>query len=121
MTLTGYMPEDLVLRRSFVDASIEGWYSFLNGDPAQANTLIKKDNPEMKDEQIAYSIATMKSFGLLESDAALDKGIGCMTDARVKDFYDKMVAAKVIKPDLDIKKVYTTEFVCKKVGMDQKK
>jgi NitT/TauT family transport system substrate-binding protein len=111
--------KDVVQR--FVDASTIGWYHYLYGDNKAANDLIKKDNPEMKDEQIAYSIATMKSFGLLESDAALDKGIGCMTDARVKDFYDKMVAAKVIKPDLDIKKVYTTEFVCKKVGMDQKK
>ncbi len=44
-----------------------------------------------------------------------------MTDARVKDFYDKMVAAGVVKADLDVTTIYTTEFVCKKVGMDLKK
>ena len=38
---------DLVQR--FVDASIEGWYSYLYGDPAPANALIKRDNPEMTD------------------------------------------------------------------------
>jgi len=32
-----------------------------------------------------------------------------------------MVAAGVVKADLDVTKFYTTEFVCKKVGMDLKK
>lgn len=111
--------KDLVQR--FVDASIIGWYNYLYGDNTAANELIKKDNPEMTDEQIAFSIQTMKDSGLLESEEALDLGIGCMTDARIKDFYDKMVAAGVVKADLDYKKIYTTEFVCKKVGMDLKR
>jgi NitT/TauT family transport system substrate-binding protein len=101
--------------------SIIGWYNYLYGDNKAANALIKTDNPEMTDEQIAFSIQTMKDSGLLESNEALEMGIGCMTDARVKDFYDKMVKAGVVKADLDYTKVYTTEFVCKKVGMDLKK
>ena len=36
-----------------------------------------------------------------------------MTDARVKDFFDKMVKAGRRQGDLDYKKTYTTEFVCK--------
>ncbi len=111
--------KDLVQR--FVDASIIGWYNYLYGDNAAANAAIKTDNPEITDGQIAFSIATMKESGLVESGEALELGIGCMTDARVKDFYDKMVAAGVVKADLDYRKIYTTEFVCKKVGMDLKK
>jgi NitT/TauT family transport system substrate-binding protein len=111
--------KDIVQR--FVDASIIGWYSYLYGDNAAANEAIKEDNPEMTDDQIAFSIATMKESGLIESGEALEEGIGCMTDARVKEFYDKMVAAGVVKADLDYTNVYTTEFVCKKVGMDLKK
>jgi NitT/TauT family transport system substrate-binding protein len=111
--------KDLVQR--FVDASIIGWYNYLYGDNAAANEAIKKDNPEMTDDQIAFSIATMKESGLIESGEALEQGIGCMTDARVKDFYDKMVKAGVVKADIDYTKVYTTEFVCKKVGMELKK
>ncbi len=34
---------DLVQR--FVNASIEGWYTYLYGDPAPGNALIKHDNP----------------------------------------------------------------------------
>ena len=41
----------------FVDASIEGWYSYLNGDPTPGNALIKRDNPEMTDALIAYGVA----------------------------------------------------------------
>ncbi len=52
---------DLVQR--FVDASIEGWYSYLYGDPAPANALIRRDNPEMTDDLIAYGIAAMRSTG----------------------------------------------------------
>jgi NitT/TauT family transport system substrate-binding protein len=60
----------------------------------------------------------MKDYGIVVSGAATDGGIGCITDAHVKDFYDKMVAAKVVKADLDLSKVYTTEFVCKGLGKE---
>ncbi|WP_092498411.1 ABC transporter substrate-binding protein [Faunimonas pinastri] len=110
---------DIVQR--FVDATTVGWYNYLYGDNKAANDLIKKDNPDMTDGQIAYSIKAMKDSGLLESGDALTKGIGCMTDARVKDFYGKMVKAGVVKADLDVSKIYTTRFVCKGVGMDIKK
>ena len=107
---------DLVQR--FVDASIIGWYNYLYGDNKAANDLIKKDNPDMTDGQIAYSIKAMKDSGLITSGDAATKGIGCMTDARYKDFFDLMVKINVEPADLDYKKGYTTQFVCKGVGMD---
>jgi NitT/TauT family transport system substrate-binding protein len=110
---------DLVQR--FVDASAIGWYNYLHGDNKAANDLIKADNPEMTDEQIAFSIAKMKEYGIVESGAALEKGIGCMTDEQHKSFYDKMVAAKVVEGSVDLSKAYTLQFVCKGVGLDVKK
>ena len=110
---------DLVQR--FVDASIEGWYNYLYGDNKAANALIKTDNPEMTDEQIAYSIEKMKEYGILISGEAETKGIGCMTDEREKKFFDDMVAIGLHTADLDYKKSYTTKFVCKGVGMALKK
>lgn len=109
------------LTQRFVDATIIGWYNYLYGDNAAANELIKKDNPEMTDAQIAFSIETMKSFGLVDSGDALEKGIGCMTDEHQKGFYDSMVKAGVVKAGVEITDIYTTEFVCKGVGMDLKK
>ena len=69
---------DLVQR--FVDASTIGWYHYLYGDNAKANAAIKKDNPEMTDEQIAYSISKLKEYGIIDSGDTLTKGIGAMTE-----------------------------------------
>ena len=109
---------DLVQR--FVDASTIGWYHYLYGDNKAANDLIKKVNPEMTDDQIAFSVAKMKEYGLVDFGDTLTKGIGAMTDERMKDFYDKMVKAGVEPANLDYKKIYTLQFVNKGVGLDQK-
>src|SRR5579863_6076728 len=107
---------DLVQR--FVDASTIGWYNYLYGDNAKANALIKKDNPEMTDEQIAFSIGKIKEYGLVDSGDTLKLGVGAMTDERIKDFFDSMVQAGVEKAGLDYKKAYTLQFVNKGVGLD---
>ena len=106
---------DLVQR--FVDASAIGWYNYIYGDNAAANAAIKKDNPDISDEQIAYSIAKMKEYGIVDSGDTLTKGIGAMTDERVKSFFDKMARAGVVKADLDYRKSYDLRFVNKGVGL----
>jgi len=116
-----YVAKNKDVVKRFVEASIIGWYHYLWGDNKAANDLIKKDNPDMTDGQIAFSIAKIKEFGLVDGESAKEGGIGCMTDARVKNFFDKMVKAGVVKTANDYKKIYTTEFVCKKLGMDLKK
>lgn len=110
---------DLVQR--FVDATIEGWVSYLYGDPSKGNALIKADNPEMTDEQIAFSIAAMKEYGIVDSGDALTMGIGAMTDERWKSFFDKAVSWGVYPADLPYKDGYTTQFVNKGVGIELKK
>ena len=107
---------DLVQR--FVDASIIGWYNYIYGDNSAANARIKRENPDMTDAQIAFSIAKMKEYGIVDSGDALTKGLGAMTDERVKSFYDKMTKAGVIKPGLDVQSAYTLRFINKGVGLD---
>jgi NitT/TauT family transport system substrate-binding protein len=106
---------DLVQR--FVDASIEGWYSYLYGDPGPGNALIKKDNPEMTDELIAYGIAKIKEYGIVDSGDSKTTGIGTMTEARWKEFLTTMAIAGLYPADLDYRKAFTLQFVNKKVGM----
>ena len=110
---------DLVQR--FVDASMIGWYNYLYGDHTAANAMIRKLNPEMTDELIAYSIARMKEYGIVDSGDSLRDGIGAMTDARMASFFDKMVRARVVRPDIDYRKAYTLRFVNKGVGVDLRK
>lgn len=107
---------DVVQR--FVDASAIGWYNYLYGDNTKANDLIKKDNPDMTDGQLAFSLARIKEYGLVDSGDALSLGVGAVTDERIKSFYDEMVKAGVVKADLDYRKAYTKQFVNKGVGLD---
>ena len=106
----------------FVDASALGWVNYLYGDNKAANALIKKDNPEMTDDLIDFAIRKMKEYGIADSGDTLTKGIGSMSEARVKDFYDKMVKAGLFKPgEVDIAKSFTTRFVNTGVGVELKK
>ena len=96
---------------AFVRASAEGWKSYL-ADPAPANALIKKDNPAMTDDQLAFSHSKLKEAGLVTSGDAAKLGIGTMTEARLKASYDFLVSAKLIDPaKVDLAKTYTIDFV----------
>ncbi len=113
--LTENKPE---LVQRFVDASIVGWYHYLYGDNSAGNALIKKQNPEMTDELLAYSVAKMKEYGIVDSGDATTLGIGAMTDARMANFFDKMVRAGVVKPTVDFRKSYSLRFINKMVGLE---
>ena len=106
---------DLVQR--FVDASIEGWYSYLDGDPTPGNALIKRDNPEMTDALIAYGIDKMKKYGVVDSGDAKTHGIGAMNEARWRDFFETMAKAGLYPPEMDVRQAFTVQFVNKKAGM----
>jgi NitT/TauT family transport system substrate-binding protein len=109
------------LVQRFIDASMEGWYSYLYGDPAPGNRLIREANPEMAQDMIDYGRKVMIERGIVDSGDAAELGIGAMTDARWKAFYDSQVAVGVYKPGIDISKAYTTRFVNRRVGIELKK
>jgi NitT/TauT family transport system substrate-binding protein len=132
MSDAGYNPYDFTIETSkrlvetrselvqrFVDASLKGWYSYMS-DPAAGNDLIKKDNKDMKDETINFSIQQLKARGILTSGEAEKMGIGAMTDARWKTLFDDMVKAGVYKSNTDYRQAYTTKFVNKGVDYYQK-
>jgi NitT/TauT family transport system substrate-binding protein len=99
---------DMVAR--FVRASLEGWKAYF-ADPTLANELIKKDNPRMQDDQLAFALKRLKELKVLDGGDAATMGIGTMTDARWEQTYKFMVSAGLLKADTDWKKAYTTRFV----------
>jgi NitT/TauT family transport system substrate-binding protein len=108
--------KDLVQR--FVSASLEGWAEYMKGGPAieAANAQIKKENLDMDDDKLAYALRVMNEKGIVRSGDALKLGIGAMTDARWKHFYETMVGAGVFPPGLDLPRAYSLEFVNKGIG-----
>ena len=111
VTTTKLAAEKADAVRRFVRASLEGWKSYLKGDPAPANALIKADNPKMGDEQIAFGIKRMNELKVLDGGDAATMGIGIMTEARWKTTYDFLVAEGLLDKSVDWRKGFTTEFV----------
>lgn len=103
----------------FVTASLEGWAQYMKGGAAieVANALIKKDNPDMSDDKIAYAIRVMNERGIVVSGDALKLGVGAMTDARWASFYSEMTKVGVFPSGLDVKKAYSLQFINKGVGI----
>jgi NitT/TauT family transport system substrate-binding protein len=107
---------DLVQR--FVNASIEGWTQYMAGqDVAAANALIRRDNPEMTDDKIAYAVRTLNENGIVQSGEALTLGIGAMTEGRWQRFYTTMSAAGLYPAGMGWQKAFSLQFVNKRVGL----
>jgi NitT/TauT family transport system substrate-binding protein len=97
--------------RAFVEGSAAGWKSYLDGDPRPADTLIRKDNPEMRQDVLDQARAKLKSYGIVESGDAATMGLGAMTDARWQEFFDMAAANKVYPADMDWRRAYTLQFL----------
>lgn len=106
---------DVVQR--FVDASVKGWKSYLTGDPSPANALIKRDNPDMTDDKIAYSIKVMRDTGVVGGGDAATLGIGALNVDRWNGFYKDMVDCGALPGGWDVGRLVTTRFVNKKVAI----
>ena len=107
------------LVQRFVDASIVGWVRYLYGDRRAGDALILRDNPDMRPETIAGSVALMKELGIVDSGDARTLGIGAMRPERVRDFLDKMVRAGLYRPgEVDPARAVTTRFVNRGVGVE---
>jgi len=72
----------------------------------------------MTDELIAFSIAKMKEYGIVDSGDARTLGVGVLNEARVKSFFDKMVKAGVLDGSIDWRQAIDPRFVGKKVGLE---
>ena len=106
------------LVRAFVEASAEGWYHYLYGDPGPGNALIRAANKDMTQEIIDNAIAVMKAHGIVDSGDSLTLGIGAMTKARWTGFADTMIAAGLYPKGLDASQAWTAEFVNHGAGLE---
>ncbi|HSV04042.1 MAG TPA: ABC transporter substrate-binding protein [Phenylobacterium sp.] len=108
--------DDLIARnpaavKAFVEASAKGWRDYLYGDPKPADALIMKDNPEMTEDVLAQARDKMRSYGLVDGGDAKTLGIGAMTDARWKQFFDVASSQGIYPKTMDYRAAYTLQFV----------
>jgi NitT/TauT family transport system substrate-binding protein len=110
VTTKAYVEKHPEVLSRFIKASLEGWRDYLK-NPAPANVLIKKDNPQMGDDQIAFGVEQLKAIHAIDGGDAAKLGIGIMTEARWKATYDFAVAGELLKPSVDWRAAWTDRFV----------
>jgi len=115
-----YVEANPDVTKCFVEGSAKGWANFLYGDNEAALAKIREDNPDMSDDKLAFSIETMKQYGIVDSGDALTMGIGAMTDERMADFFAKMVDVGVLPADLDYTAAYTLDYANSGVALEVK-
>lgn len=96
--------------RRFLIASAEGWKSYL-AHPAAGNALIRKDNPEMSEELLAYGVRKLREYGIVEGGDAATRGLMTMRDERWNATLRFLEGAGLAKPNVDYRRAWTVELV----------
>ena len=107
----GFARDNAPALRSFIAASAEGWRDYMNGDPAAANALIKRDNPEMTDAILAQAREAMNANGIVEGGDAALYGLGAMTAERWQAFFDVTSQAGVYPTGLNWRDAFTDNYL----------
>ena len=97
---------DVVQR--FLDASFEGWASYLDSDPTPANTRIKRENPEMTDGLLAFGRDMLNQRNIIRTPG---ETLGAMTTARWDAFFHSVQAAGGYPATMEWQRAYTLKFV----------
>jgi NitT/TauT family transport system substrate-binding protein len=107
------VPDSLIARnpaavKAFVEATAAGWTSYLYGDPASGDALIRKDNPEMTQDLLDQARDKMRAYGIVPRAK-----VGDMTDARWAEFFKVASEQGVYPKDMDYKRAYSLDFLPK--------
>jgi NitT/TauT family transport system substrate-binding protein len=94
----------------FVLASAEGWKSYL-ANPAPGNALIKRDNPQMSDELLAYGHRKLQEYAIVAGADTGTQGLLTMTDARWEQTFAFLRGAGLAKAGVDFASAYTLSIV----------
>lgn len=108
---TSWIEQEPELVQAFVEATIDGWKSYLYDDPTPGNQAIMKDNPDMTEEMLAQAILKLRSYGIIDSGDTETLGIGAMTHERWQEFFEVMSANGVYDEALDYRSAYTLRFI----------
>ena len=98
------------LVQAFVNASVEGWKSYIYGDPSPGNKLILAANPDMRQDIIDQAIEQIRQRGMLASPNTEKHGLGAMSEARWQSFFETMSENGVYPLTLDWQNAFTTDF-----------
>jgi NitT/TauT family transport system substrate-binding protein len=110
-TTQRYLKEHPAEVHAFVAASLHGWDDFMNGDPSPAKALIIKDNENMTNEFMDYTIKAMRDEHMFSGRAELGERPGLMTRRRMQDQVDVLLQLKIIPELIPLDRFVRFDFV----------
>jgi NitT/TauT family transport system substrate-binding protein len=99
--------------QAFILASAEGWRSYLHDDPAPAHRLIRAANPDMPADLLAHARTVLRDQEVVEGGDAVTMGIGAMTEARWREFFEVASSQGVYPPNMDWKKAFRLDLLAR--------
>jgi NitT/TauT family transport system substrate-binding protein len=111
--LRPYIEKNARTVQAFVDATRKGFEACMAGNYTAGMKLMLAMNPDHGEPLFHFKLKEMKERGMVDGGDAATLGIGAMTDARWKEFFDTMSAAGVYPAKLDYKSAYTLAYVKK--------
>ena len=97
--------------RAFVQASIRGWRDYLESDPAPAEQLILKCNPQMTPELLTFSRQELILRSLVRGDPAKGEDIGQLSLTRLSEQMDTLLNLKIMETPIALSTVATKDFL----------
>ncbi|MBU2377768.1 MAG: ABC transporter substrate-binding protein [Alphaproteobacteria bacterium] len=107
----GFARDNPEALRSFIAASAEGWRDYIRGDPAPADALIKRANPDMTQDVLDQARAALSENDVVDSGDAALYGLGAMTIERWRAFHEVTSQAGVYQTDLRWRDAFTDAFL----------
>jgi NitT/TauT family transport system substrate-binding protein len=95
--------------KAFVDATALGWRAYLHGDPAAADALILRDNPQMRPDVLAQARDKLRAYAIVEPPGGAP--VGTMTAQRWADFAGMAKGLGLYPAGLDVTRAYTLQFL----------
>ncbi len=99
--------------KAFMAAYIRGWRDYIEGDPAPAHALMKRDNPQLSDGFLTFSRDMIIKEKLVIGRQATDSSqIGQISRERFQIQINQLEALEILpKNALSVEKVMTTEYL----------
>ena len=97
--------------RAFVHASIRGWRDYLQEDPAPANAVILRRNPQMTPGLLVFSRSEMIIRSLVHGDRAKGEDVGQLSLVRLTEEMQTLLDLKILDAPIGITTVATKDFL----------
>ncbi|HEY4989767.1 MAG TPA: ABC transporter substrate-binding protein, partial [Opitutaceae bacterium] len=120
-TTQGYLKAHPAEVRAFVAASMRGWDDFMNGNPAPAKALIAKENENMSEEFMDFSIKAMRDEHIVDGKPENGERLGRMTRQRMQEQVEVLTQLKIIPQLIPLEKFVRFDFVPEELQSDGQK